>query len=290
MYVLVCPCIADPTLRARGITTDEDLQSFSRALERCRHFGVEAVPLPCPETLHLGRDREPGPFHPRLDTPEFTALLDRLGSGVREEIRSRGDAPLCIIGVDSSPACGAEWHDFGTAEGKPSRRPGRGAFLSRFPEIRAMDVKDFARYRVYLAGPLFSEAERAFNLTLRDLLQAHLFRVYLPQEAAEAPARELDADGAIYGSHVAALQETDVVVAVCDGPDADSGTAWEMGYATARGIPVTALRTDSRRFNTERRLNLMLERSAARVLTTPEMLPAALRSPFCGPAGELPAG
>ena len=283
MYVLVCPCIADPTLRARGITTTGDRESFARALERCRHFGIEAVPLPCPETLYLGRDREPGPFSPRLDTPEFSALLDRLERGVREEIRRRGDPPLCIIGVDSSPACGVGQHHVGAEGGKPSKRPGRGAFLSRFPEIRAVDVKDFARYRVYLAGPLFSEAERAFNRTLRDLLQAHLFQVYLPQEAAEAPGRKPDADGAIYGSHVAALQDTDVVVAVCDGPDADSGTAWEMGYATARGIPVMALRTDSRRFNTERRLNLMLERSAARVLAAAEMLPQTLRSPFCDP-------
>jgi len=286
MYVLLCPCISNPSLRARGITTDEDLQSFSRALERCQHFGVEAVPFPCPETLYLGKDREPGPFHPRLDTPEFSALLDRLERGVREEIRSRGEAPVCIIGVDSSPSCGAGWHHSGAMDGEPSKRPGRGAFLSRFPEIRAVDVKDFARYRVYLAGPLFSEAERAFNRTLRDLLQAHLFRVYLPQGAAEAPAREPDADGAIYGSHVAALQDTDVVVAVCDGPDADSGTAWEMGYATARGIPVLALRTDRRRFSAERRLNLMLERSADRVLAAPEMLPAALRSPFCDPGVE----
>ncbi|MDD1656755.1 MAG: nucleoside 2-deoxyribosyltransferase, partial [Methanomicrobiales archaeon] len=68
----------------------------------------------------------------------------------------------------------------------------------------------------------------------------------------------------------------------CDGPDADSGTAWEMGYASALGVPVIALRTDSRRFSAERRLNLMLERSA-RLLTAPGMLPAALRSPFCEP-------
>jgi nucleoside 2-deoxyribosyltransferase/predicted secreted protein len=282
MYVLVCPCIEDPLLRARGITTDADRAAFARALERCREFGVEAVALPCPETLYLGKDREPGPFHPRLDTDEFRALLDRLEAGVREGIRRRGEDPLCIVGVDSSPCCGAGWHHLGTADGKPSRRPGRGVFLSRFPEIRAVDVKDFARYRVYLAGPLFSEAERAFNRTVRDLLQAHFFRVYLPQEAAEAPGREPDADGAIYQTHVAALRETDVVVAVCDGPDADSGTAWEMGYASALGIPLVALRTDSRRFSAERRLNLMLERSAARVVTDTGMLPAVLGSPFCG--------
>lgn len=281
MYVLLCPCIGDPSLRARGITTDEDLAAYARARERCREFGLDAVTLPCPETLYLGKEREPGPFHPRLDTEEFRILLDRLETGVREEIHRRGEEPLCIVGVDASPTCGAGWHHSGAPDGKPSRRPGRGAFLARFPGIRAVDVKDFARYRVYLAGPLFSEAERAFNRSVRDLLATHLFRVYLPQEAAEVPGREPDADGAIYATHVAALGDTDIVVAVCDGPDADSGTAWEMGYATARGIPVIALRTDTRRFSAGRRLNLMLERSAAAVITDPAMLPAALRSPFC---------
>jgi len=285
MYVLLCPCIADPALRARGITSDADRAAFSRARERCREFGLDVVTLPCPETLYLGKDREPGPFHPRLDTEEFRILLDRLETGVREEIRRRGEAPLCIVGVDASPTCGAGWHHSGAPDGKLSRSPGRGAFLARFREIRAVDVKDVARYRVYLAGPLFTEAERAFNRTVRDLLQTHLFRVYLPQEAAEAPGREPDADGAIYASHLAALQDTDVVVAVCDGPDADSGTAWEMGYATAHGLPVIALRTDSRRFSAERRMNLMLERSAAQVVSDPAMLPAALRSPFCGSEG-----
>jgi nucleoside 2-deoxyribosyltransferase/predicted secreted protein len=281
MYVLLCPCIADPSLRARGITSDADRAAFARARERCREFGVDTVTLPCPETLYLGKDREPKPFHPRLDIDEFRILLDRLETGVREEIRRRGEDPLCIVGVDSSPCCGAGWHHAGAPDGKPSRRPGRGAFLARFPELRTVDVQDYARYRIYLAGPLFSEAERAFNRTVRDLLATHLFRVYLPQEAAEAPGREPDADGAIYGSHVAALGDIDIVVAVCDGPDTDSGTAWEMGYATAREIPVIALRTDSRRFNAERRLNLILERSADQVITDPAMLPAALRSPFC---------
>ncbi|HDS64215.1 MAG TPA: DUF523 domain-containing protein, partial [Methanofollis liminatans] len=156
MYVLVSPCILDPSLRAEGITKPSDRAAFERALERCRRFSIEVVPLPCPETAYLGRPRPPATFVERLDTPAFRALLDRMEEEVRATIRARGP-PLCIIGVDSSPACGVNrtWLD--------ERVPGRGAFLARFPEIGAVDVCAFARYRVYLAAPLFSEAERAFN-------------------------------------------------------------------------------------------------------------------------------
>jgi len=36
------------------------------------------------------------------------------------------------------------------------------------------------------------------------------------------------------------------VVALLDGPQVDDGTAWEIGYAHARGIPVIGIRTDFR--------------------------------------------
>jgi len=84
------------------------------------------------------------------------------------------------VGVDSSPVCGVNM-TYRSSE----KEPGRGAFIARFPDIRAIDVREFARYRVYLAAPLFSEAERTYNLMLHDLLEAHLFDVYLPQEVGD---------------------------------------------------------------------------------------------------------
>ena len=42
------------------------------------------------------------------------------------------------------------------------------------------------------------------------------------------------------------LAKADVVLAILDGPDADSGTCFEAGWAVARGIPVIGLRTDWR--------------------------------------------
>jgi nucleoside 2-deoxyribosyltransferase len=274
MYVLLCPCILDPGLRARGITRQSDLDLFSRCLERCTQFGIDTVPLPCLETMYLGPDHDPGSFEERLDTPAFARLMDRYEQEVRDYIAQNGD-PLCILGVDSSPVCGVNF-TYRTDE----RQPGRGAFLSRFSEYPAMDVKDFARYKIYLAGPLFSEAEQMYNRTLHEHLSRHFFDVYLPQEVGDTShTREKDEHRAIFAQHVHALDEADIVLAVVDGADADSGTSWEMGYAYAQGKTVLALRTDFRRAGHHELVNLMLEESST-VVTERNDLPAALQSPL----------
>ena len=279
MYVLVSPCILNPDLRAQGITRPQDLAWYSRAADRCRRFGIEIVPLPCPETLYLGPDREPGMFLDRLNTPEFAALVGTLEAEVRAVIEERGP-PLCIIGVNASPACGVDATWYGPAGSEQARRPGRGAFLSRFPGIPALDVADFARYRVYLAAPLFSRAEKDYNISLFETLSAHLFEVYLPQEVGDdTHHRGRKAHQDIFRRHIAALGETDIVIAVIDGADADSGTAWEMGYAFANRIPVIAIRTDFRMAGHHEHVNLMLEQSA-RVVRSEEDLLEALKSPL----------
>ena len=275
MYVMVAPCILDQTFRADGITRDEDLRAYDRCLDRCRAFGLDILPLPCPETLYLGRGRKPATYTERLDTPEFESLLDRLEEEVRATILKRGE-PLCIIGVDSSPTCGVNTSWYGPEE----KVEHRGAFLSRFPEIPATDVYDFARYRVYLAAPLFTEAERRYNEFIRDILATHCFEVYLPQDAGDDTAnRHHQAMEDIFRSNCEALRKTDWVVAIVDGADADSGTAWEMGYAHASGIPVVALRTDFRNIGDNEHVNIMLEHSSTLVMKR-EDLPHTLLSPL----------
>jgi nucleoside 2-deoxyribosyltransferase len=96
--------------------------------------------------------------------------------------------------------------------------------------------------KIYLAGPLFSHAEQGFNAELARFLVSQGFEVWLPQEhePREQTAR------AIFEMDVAAIDRADMVVACMDGPDPDSGTAWECGYAYAKGKPVVCYRTDFR--------------------------------------------
>jgi len=278
MYVLVCPCIQNPALRAEGITKPSDLEVFRRAVERCTRFGIEMVTLPCPETLYLGAIRTPGTFLERLNTRDFSCMMDVLESQVRTIVATRGP-PLCIIGVNSSPTCGVTSTYYGAAGDEPPKRAGRGVFLARFPEIHALDVTAFSRYRVYLAAPLFSEAERSYNTALADLLRQHLFEVYVPQETGDDTAhRDMPEHARIYDQNKKALHDADVVVAIIDGADADSGTAWEMGYAAALNKPVYALRTDFRRVGLHEHVNLMLEQSAIVVRNRDELL-VHLKSP-----------
>ena len=169
MYVLCSPCILNPSLRAEGITRPSDLEAFERTKARCEKFGIGMIPLPCPETLFLGPARKPGTFLDRLDSPAFSRLLEELETNVGNLLAERGP-PLCIIGVNSSPTCGVTSTYYGSRGDEPPKRTGRGVFLSRFPRIVAMDTITFSRYRIYLAAPLFSEAERTYNAFIAGLL------------------------------------------------------------------------------------------------------------------------
>jgi len=94
--------------------------------------------------------------------------------------------------------------------------------------------------KIYMAGPLFTVAERLFNAELARRLRRAGFVVWLPQER-DAPSPR--------GLHELALQGiawADVVLACADGADVDSGTAAECGYAVGIGRPVVAYRTDLR--------------------------------------------
>jgi nucleoside 2-deoxyribosyltransferase/predicted secreted protein len=278
MYVLCSPCVLHPGLRAEGITRTSDLEMFANSVERCNKFGIEIVPLPCPETLYLGPDRKPGTFLERLNNPVFSDLMGRLEQDVTGIIHERGP-PLCIIGVNSSPTCGVTSTWYGAEGDKPPKREGRGVFLSKFPSVPALDVSIFSRYRVYLAAPLFSEAERSFNTLVTRLLRANLFEVHLPQEAGDdSDTRDEREQERLFSLNKTALENSDIIVAIIDGADADSGTAWEMGYAFAQGKPVIALRTDFRRVGHHEHVNLMLEQSATVVGSTEELL-RTLQSP-----------
>jgi nucleoside 2-deoxyribosyltransferase len=114
--------------------------------------------------------------------------------------------------------------------------------------------------KIYLAGPLFTLAEQRFNADLARFLKSRGFAVWLPQD--HEPRR--NTARAIFQMDVAALDWADLVVACMDGPDPDSGTAWECGYAFARGKPIVCYRTDFRISGDTKGApyNLMLSESA----------------------------
>ncbi len=128
---------------------------------------------------------------------------------------------------------------------------------------------------LYLAAPLFSLAERDFNEKLRNGFEEMGFSVFIPQEDSNDTeiAREDMNTSTIYKLNVQAIDNCDLMVAVLDGgSDVDSGTAWEIGYACAKNIPIIGLRTDFRTLGPEGVVNLMIGESVNELVTDVDAL------------------
>jgi nucleoside 2-deoxyribosyltransferase len=132
--------------------------------------------------------------------------------------------------------------------------------------------------KIYMAGPLFSTAELAFNRELATLLRARGHEIFLPQEHEQRK----DLPRAIFESDVNGLDWADAVVACLDGPDPDSGTCWELGYAYARKKLSVVYRTDFRLFKGSDPINLMMTESANHVIVMPTADVADLAAEIAG--------
>ncbi len=109
-----------------------------------------------------------------------------------------------------------------------------------------------AKISIYLAGPLFGIADRHHNLVLAQELEKLGYKVVLPQKEALKffDGERFDLRGISENSKTQSMKN-DVIVANIDGPDADSGTAIEVGIALlAASITnkpkVICIRTDFR--------------------------------------------
>jgi nucleoside 2-deoxyribosyltransferase len=139
--------------------------------------------------------------------------------------------------------------------------------------------------KLYFAGPLFSNAELAFNQQLTAKIEALGYQVFLPQRdgdsvnqepivsmAPEERARE------IFKLDKTHLLETDVFLYVLDGRIPDEGAAVALGMAhmykeTVKGdMTLVGLHTDKRAAFIESKLNPMIYASLDLILKTEEEL------------------
>jgi len=104
--------------------------------------------------------------------------------------------------------------------------------------------------KVYIAAPLFWEGELEYNRKISTLIEEAGHTVLLPQEY-KGNTYEL------YLQCIEGIDECDVMVALLNGTDADSGTSFECGYARAQGKFVIGFRSDKRENHVDG-LNLML--------------------------------
>lgn len=126
--------------------------------------------------------------------------------------------------------------------------------------------------KVYFAAPLFTQGEWRWNARLVGALRQAGYEVIAPQEAAVQVLGKGALDSAkLFRSNVAAIESCSLVVAVLDGPDPDSGTAWECGYAHKIGRPIVGIRTDLRAGGDDPKgsVNLMLIQCCNAFVTLP---------------------
>ena len=107
---------------------------------------------------------------------------------------------------------------------------------------------------VYIAGPLFSEAETAFlELMVDTLAKASAFDpiadFFLPHRDGSELGEGLKRKD-IFEQNMQQVDSATIVVGLLDGQDVDSGTCIELGYAYARGKKIFGLLTDFRAYHT----------------------------------------
>lgn len=118
--------------------------------------------------------------------------------------------------------------------------------------------------KVYLANALFSEADRMYNDFLADLLRREVDNIdlFVPQEADEINDKNSFADSKkIAEWDSAKLLESDVLIAIIDGNEIDSGVSAEIGMFYMTNKPIIGLFTDVRQLgrDNKKKIDALIE-------------------------------
>ena len=103
--------------------------------------------------------------------------------------------------------------------------------------------------KAYLANGLFSIGDRYVNERIAAELRKAIdgIELYVPQENGAINDKSAYADSrAIAAADLAHLEESDVLIAVLDGVEVDSGVAAEIGVFSTFNRPIIALFSDVR--------------------------------------------
>lgn len=135
---------------------------------------------------------------------------------------------------------------------------------------------------VYLAGPLFSEAERNWHMETKKRIEelgmtsGGKFRVTWPYELIkENEINDLEGKACfeIFSRCRSALDKAEILIALLDGSQVDDGTSWEIGYFFGKGKEsgtIIGVRTDFRKCGDTKysMVNSMIESSCDRLVTS----------------------
>ena len=105
--------------------------------------------------------------------------------------------------------------------------------------------------KVYLAGPMFNQAEKDFNLKITKLLEQNGYQVFLPQrdgiEAALLQGKtEEELIKMIFELDAGEVKKADIIFMNLDGRVPDEGACVELGIAYGVGKRCYGFKTDTR--------------------------------------------
>lgn len=98
--------------------------------------------------------------------------------------------------------------------------------------------------KVYIAGKLRTESERIMLEEIDKLCKSLNLKTFLPHRDVGLAKDMNDVEKVFRGDIIKGFRDCKLVIASLDGLHVGAGTAWELGYAYAKGIPVIGIKTD----------------------------------------------
>ncbi len=98
--------------------------------------------------------------------------------------------------------------------------------------------------KIYIAGKIRTKNEREFLEEIDKICKSLGFKTFLPHRDVGLVKDIKDVDRIFKGDIIEGFKDVKLIIAVLDGLHVGAGTAWELGYAYAKGIPSIGLKTD----------------------------------------------
>ena len=98
--------------------------------------------------------------------------------------------------------------------------------------------------KIYIAGKLCNKSEREFLEEIDKICKRLGFKTFLPHRDVGLAQGIKDVKRVFKGDIIEGFKNCKLVIANLNGLHIGAGTAWELGYAYAKGIPCLGIKTD----------------------------------------------
>ena len=98
--------------------------------------------------------------------------------------------------------------------------------------------------KVYIAGKIWTDSEKEQLEKIDALCKKLDLETFLPHRDVGFASSIAEAPKIFKGDITEGFKDISLIIASLDGLHVGAGTAWELGYAYANGIPAIGLKTD----------------------------------------------